>query len=53
MFWLDAKVGHFRKCQKYFYLENCLSYSADVKLMVNEDRFDFIALKHALSMCKL
>ena len=59
MLWVDAKLGHFRKGQKYFCLQNSFSYSADVKPIVNKNRFKFIWCtqvhehEHALSMCIL
>ena len=35
------KLGHFRKWQKDYCLQNSFSYSADVKPIINKNRFEF------------
>ena len=42
MLWVDAKLGHFRKGQKYFCLQNIFPYSDDVKPIMNKNQFEFV-----------
>ena len=40
--WVNSKLGHFKRRQKYCYLQNSQPQSADVKYTQNKNHLDFI-----------